>query len=60
MKPVPPLPPALVVTLTALDAAETLPAASRALTVNEYVVLGARPLTVALVPVTVLTLVPPW
>src|SRR6266508_733372 len=41
-----------VVTLTALLAPETLSKVSRALTVNVYVVIGVRPLTVVLVPVT--------
>jgi hypothetical protein len=45
--------PAGVVTLTAFDAAEALPAASLAFTVNEYIVDGDRPETVAEVPATV-------
>ena len=39
-----------VVTGRAVDAAETLPAASRARTVNEYAVFAVRPVTVVLVP----------
>ena len=51
-------PAALVVTESAALCAETLPALSRALTVKEYVVLAARPVTVKLVAVGEPTLVP--
>ena len=43
--------PVSVVAVTALDAAETLPAASLARTVNEYAVAGVSPVAVKLVPV---------
>ncbi len=47
------MPPGCVFAVTGAEAAETLPAASRALTVKLYEVLAARPPTVAEVPVTV-------
>jgi len=50
---------AFVVTKRADDAAERFPAASVARTVNPYVVEGASPLTVALVPVDIATCVVP-
>ena len=46
--------------LTLFDAVDTFPAASRAFTVNEYVVDGDRPDTVAVVPVTDVARVLPW
>jgi hypothetical protein len=49
---------ALVVTDRAVDAAETFPAASLALTVNEYAVEAVRPVAVKLVVVEVPTDVP--
>src|SRR5256885_1992062 len=48
--PAPPPPVLVVVTDAAVDAAETFPAASLALTVKEYVVPAVKPLTVADVP----------
>jgi len=53
------VPVAWVVALTAFDAAEEFPAASRAFTVNEYIVDGERPVTVALLVVTVVARVVP-
>ena len=47
-------------TVTVFDAAETLPAASSAVTVKLYAVDGVSPVTVYDVPVTVATTVPPW
>jgi hypothetical protein len=49
----------LVVTERAFDAPDTLPAASVALTVKVYAVEAVRPVTVAVVPVTVETSVEP-
>jgi hypothetical protein len=49
--------PALVVAVTAADFADS-PASFTAATWKEYAVEGARPVTVAVVPVTVRTLVP--
>lgn len=49
---------ASVVTLITLLAPEILPAASLAFTVNEYAVLGVKPLIVVLVPVTVVEVEP--
>ncbi len=49
-----------VVTLSGPAAAERLPAASKACTVNWYAVAAARPVTVAEVPVTVWVLTPFW
>jgi hypothetical protein len=51
--------PAEVFTLTALLAADTLPAASFAFTVNVYEVSAESPLIVAVVPVTVVASVVP-
>ncbi len=47
-----------MVTLTAFDAAEVLPAASRAVTVKLYAVEGVSPVTVYGVPGAVATTVP--